>query len=85
MAQKEEDKPLVGLESKKTGRIVKLTEEEAKQHMKLHGRRFNNLGPVEEFTPEEVTAAKQAEVAPKNSRKIAGPSAPDSPAENVAS
>jgi hypothetical protein len=79
------DNQLFGFQSKKTGEVQKLTEEEGKKHMKLHGRRFIATGPVEDFTPEEVVEAEKATTTPKNSRQRALPQGPDSPAENSAS
>jgi hypothetical protein len=60
------------LVSRKTRQELILPEDEAKKHMKLHGRKFSDLGPVEEFTPEEAQET-QEETGNKGSRKRALP------------
>lgn len=48
------DEQQVKLVSKKTGKPQIMSADEAKLHMKLHGRHFSNQGPVNEFTPDEA-------------------------------
>jgi hypothetical protein len=57
----------VKLVSKKTGKPQIMSQEDAKLHMKLHGRHFTNKGPVEEFTPEEAKEPGTQQALPQGS------------------